>query len=141
MKTTDLFKATVAVAMIFVSGLSVDAQAQENQFITNEEMKDEMVVTKTIFRQDGSLLFRHLRYEYSYDELKRLTVKEAFKWNAEKEEWMPYFKMNYRYTDKEIVMSYARWNESHKAYDKNVQESIQELNEQNMPLACNLRER
>lgn len=135
MKTTGLFKAVAFVAMIIVSAMNSGAKAQDNNFITNEEVKDELVVAKTIFKQDGAQLYRHLRYEFTYDDQKRLTAKEATKWDGSKDEWVPYFKMTYHYGDDEITMSYARWNKAHKAYDKDVKKSVYELNEENMPVA------
>ena len=52
-------------------------------------MKNELVVAKTIFKQDGAQLYRHIRYEYSYDDRQRLTCKEASKWDGAKGAWMP----------------------------------------------------
>ena len=124
MKTTNLFKAVAFVAMTIVSVMNTEVKAQENNFITNEEVKNELVVAKTIFKQDGAQLYRHIRYEYSYDDQKRLTCKEASKWDGTKDEWTPYFKMTYQYGNDEITMSYARWNESHKAYDKDMKKSV-----------------
>lgn len=135
MKTTSLFKAVAFVAMIIVSVMNSEVKAQENNFITNEEVKNEMVVAKTIFKQDGNRLYRHLRYEYNYDDQNRLTGKEASKWDGSKEEWKPYFKMTYQYGSDEITMSYARWNELHKAYDKDIQKSVYELDDKNIPVA------
>lgn len=79
MKTTNLFKAVAFVTMTIVSVMNTEVKAQENNFITNEEVKNELVVAKTIFKQDGAQLYRHIRYEYSYDDQKRLTCKEASK--------------------------------------------------------------
>ena len=138
MKTTNLFKAVAFVAMTIVSVMNTEVKAQENNFITNEEVKNELVVAKTIFKQDGAQLYRHIRYEYSYDDQKRLTCKEASKWDGTKDEWTPYFKMTYQYGNDEITMSYARWNESHKAYDKDMKKSVYELNDENMPVAYKL---
>ena len=70
MKTTNLFKAVAFVAMTIVSVMNTEVKAQENNFITNEEVKNELVVAKTIFKQDGAQLYRHIRYEYSYDDQK-----------------------------------------------------------------------
>ena len=53
MKTTNLFKAVAFVAMTIVSVMNTEVKAQENNFITNEEVKNELVVAKTIFKQDG----------------------------------------------------------------------------------------
>lgn len=46
--------------------------------------------------------------------------------------------MTYQYDNDEITMSYARWNESHKAYDKDTKQSVYELNDENMPVACKM---
>lgn len=46
------------------------------------------MVAKTIFKQDGAQLYRHIRYEYSYDDRQRLTCKEASKWDGAKGAWM-----------------------------------------------------
>ena len=102
MKTTNLFKAVAFVAMTIVSVMNTEVKAQENNFITNEEVKNELVVAKTIFKQDGAQLYRHIRYEYSYDDQKRLTCKDASKWDGTKDEWTPYFKMTYQYGNDEI---------------------------------------
>ena len=121
--------------MIMVSVMNSEVKAQDN-FITNEEVKNDLVVAKTIFKQDGTYLYNHIRYEFTYDNEKRLTAKIATKWDSAKDEWMPYFKMSYQYSDNEITMSYARWDESHKAYDKDVKKSVYEMNDENMPVAC-----
>lgn len=135
MKTAILFKAMTFAAMVIASVMNSEMSAQDNKFITNEEMKNEQVVAKTIFKQDGAQLYRHLRYEFTYDAQKRLASKTAYKWNGSKDEWTPYFQLTYQYGADEITMSYARWNESHKAYDKDVKKSVYELNEKNMPMA------
>lgn len=135
MKTTGLFKAVAFVAIIIASVMNSEVKAQDN-FITNEEVKNDLVVAKTIFKQDGAYLYKHMRYEFTYDAENRMLSKTASKWNSAKEEWMPYFKMTYNYEGNEIIMSYGRWNASHKAFDKDVQKSIYEMNSQNMPVAC-----
>lgn len=39
MKTTNLFKAVAFVTMTIVSVMNTEVKAQENNFITNEEVK------------------------------------------------------------------------------------------------------
>ena len=134
MKTTNLFKAIAFVAMIIVSVMNSEVKAQDN-FITNEEVKDDLVVAKTIFKQDGTYLYNHMRYEFTYDNENRLTGKTASKWDSLQSRWTPYFKMSYQYENNEIIMSYARWNKAHKSYDKDMKKSVYEMNEENMPVA------
>ena len=134
MKTTNLFKAIAFVAMIIVSVMNSEVKAQDN-FITNEEVKNDLVVAKTIFKQDGTYLYNHMRYEFTYDNENRLTGKTASKWDSLQSRWTPYFKMSYQYENNEIIMSYGRWNKAHKAYDKDMKKSVYEMNEENMPVA------
>ena len=130
MKTTSLFKAVALVAIMIASVLNSEVKAQDG-FITNQVMNGELVASKTIFKKDGSYLQRHMQYTFSYDDQNRLISKEASKWDGAKDEWVPYFKMTYQYSDNEIIMNYGRWNESHKA----IQKSVYELNDANMPTA------
>ena len=71
--------------MTIVSVMNTEVKAQENNFITNEEVKNELVVdqdqslSKTVHNFTGTI-----RYEYSYDDQKRLTCKEASKWDGAK---------------------------------------------------------
>ena len=147
MKTTVLFRMIVLVAMVFagIANTTVKAQVNNflhteerkrkyNNFITNEEKVDELVVSKVIYRLDGSL-YRHMKYDFTYDDQKRMSSKEAFKWDASTEKWIPYFKIDYTYSSNEITLVYARWNDSHRAYDASVEKSVYELNDANMPVA------
>ena len=92
MKTTVLFRMIVLVAMVFAGIANTTVKAQGNNFITNEEKVDELVVSKVIYRLDGSL-YRHMKYDFTYDDQKRMSSKEAFKWDASTEKWIPYFKL------------------------------------------------
>ena len=94
MKTTVLFRMIVLVAMVFAGIANTTVKAQGNNFITNEEKVDDLVVSKVIYRLDGSL-YRHMKYDFTYDDQKRMSSKEAFKWDASTEKWIPYFKIDY----------------------------------------------
>ena len=121
MKTTVLFRMIVLVAMVFAGISNATVKAQNNNFITNEETVGDLVVSKVIYRLDGSL-YRHMKYDFTYDDQKRMATKEAFKWD-------------YTYSSNEITLVYARWNDSHRAYDAAVEKSVYELNDANMPVA------
>ena len=59
MKTTVLFRMIVLVAMVFAGISNATVKAQNNNFITNEETVGDLVVSKVIYRLDGSL-YRHM---------------------------------------------------------------------------------
>ena len=106
MKTTVLFRMMVLVAMVVAGIANTELKAQDNNFITNEEKVDDLVVSKVIYRLDGSL-YRHMKYDFTYDDQKRVTAKEAFKWDSSTEKWIPYFKIDYAYSSNEITLVYA----------------------------------
>lgn len=106
MKTTVLFRMIVLVAMVFAGIANAEVKAQENNFITNEEKVGDLVASKVIYKLDGSL-YRHMKYDFTYDDQKRMATKEAFKWNAVSEKRIPYFKIDYTYSSNEITLVYA----------------------------------
>ena len=77
-----------------------------------------------------------MRYEFPYDEQTRLISKTASKWDGTVDKWIPYFQMTYRYEANEVIMSYARWSESQETFSKDKKETVYELNENNIPVAC-----
>ena len=138
MKTNLISKAVVMLAVVMASVMNFSASAvNPTQYVTNNEMTGEMITAKNIFRNEDGHLFRHLRYTYTYDNENRVTSKEASKWNSEKEAWVPYFKLDVEYSDNEVELNYACWNNKSNAYDSNVQKTVYELNDSsvNMMLA------
>jgi len=132
MKATIL-KSVVLVTLFFAAVINFQASAQDN-FVTNEEVVNDLVVSKTIYKNDG-MLYRHMKYDYGYDEQNRMVSKEAFKWDEKNKNWMQYYKVTYSYSDNEIVMDYAKWNSRKKVYDQEKERNIYELNDANQPVA------
>lgn len=135
MKTMNVFKALALAVITLVNLLNTQAMAQNN-FITNEEVKNNLVVSRTIYKQDGNYLHNHMHYEFTYDEQNRLISKTASKWDGTVDKWIPYFQMTYRYEANEVIMSYARWSESQETFSKDKKETVYELNENNILVAC-----
>lgn len=127
MKTNVFCKMVVMVAMVVASVMNANA-GNPAGYVKNEEMKGELLVGRTIYKNEGGYLFRHLRYTYTYDSENRVVCKEAVKWDSVKEIWAPYFKLNVAYNDNAVEMDYALWNVKSNAYDKNMAKSTYELN-------------
>lgn len=134
MKTSVLFRTVVLAVMAVVCVANSELKAQEPGFVTNEVMNGDQVASKVVYRMDGAL-YRHMKYDFAYDSQNRMIAKEAMKWDAVSEKWVPYFKISYAYANNEISMEYARWNAGHKAYDAAIEKSVYELNDSNMPVA------
>lgn len=133
MKTTVLFR-TIALMVVVLAGVtSFELKAQDN-FVTNEVKTGDLVTEKVIYKNEGAL-YRHLKYNYTYDGEGKMIGKEAFKWDGGREVWTPYYKVSYQYAGNEIFMEYARWNKKSKAYDLSREKNVYEWNEANMPVA------
>ena len=85
MKTTVLFRMMVLVAMVVAGIANTELKAQDNNFITNEEKVDDLVVSKVIYRLDGSL-YRHMKYDFTYDDCYNFNIT-----------YMLYFLINFRF--------------------------------------------
>lgn len=130
MKTNVFFKAVVMVVVVMASVMSANAN-NPTEYVKNDEMNGELLVAKTIFKNEDGYLFRHLRYTYTYDNENRVVSKEAAKWDSVKEIWTPYFKMNVAYNDSNVEVNYARWNNKSGDYDKNMEKNVYELSHDN----------
>ena len=135
MKTNLISKAVVMLAVVMASVMNFSANASNpTQYVKNEEMTGELMTAKTIFKNEDGHLYRHLRYTYTYDTENRVTSKEASKWDSSKEAWVPYFKMDVFYANKEVELSYARWNSKSNAYDSSIKKTVYEMNDDNVTL-------
>lgn len=132
MKTT-LLKSVVCVAILFASVLNSNLMAQD-KFVTNDVMTGELVTSKIVYRHDG-FLYRHMKHDFTYDDQNRVVVKESFKWDASKNEWMPYTKINLTYNTDQVVMNYAKWNVKDGIYNYLQEKNVYELNATNVPVA------
>ena len=130
MKANVFFKAVVMVAVLMASVMSANA-GNPVDYVKNDEMNGELLVAKTIFKNESGYQFRHLRYTYTYDNENRVVCKEAAKWDSVKEAWTPYFKLDITYNTNEVEMNYALWNAGSRTFDKNMEKSTYALNDGN----------
>lgn len=59
----------------------------QNKLIRNPEMKNDMLVSETIFKMEGSSLVKYMKHNYKYDDQKQRTEDESLKWNPTGERW------------------------------------------------------
>lgn len=135
MKARKLFKVVILTAVLFVSATSSMMNAQEKNFVTNEETVGNLVMSKTIYRLSEGTLYSHMKYDFTYDDQNRMISKVVYKWDSQNELWAPNFKMTYTYSEKEMTVEYARWNQKSKLYDLAMEKSVYELNKDNVPVA------
>lgn len=121
MKTTILKQ--IGIIMLLVITVSFSANAQEKDqklepfYYDCSGLKDKhpsQIICKP--DESGKHLQLHLKYDFTYDQANRLSQKDAYKWNAVKGEWTPYYKQTFTYNVNEIETHYAKWDKRKKAY-------------------------
>jgi len=130
---TMILKSALAIILVFAGAMSMNLSAQE-KFVTNDEIKDDLVVSKTIYLNDGQL-HRHTKYTFKYDDQKRVVEKEVLKWNGSKEEWMQDHRITYTYAADTVTMELARWNKKQKEYNLDKKESVYKIDPETNELA------
>lgn len=74
--------------------------------------------TQTICKLDdsGKYLVPHLKYFFTYDDEQRVITKEAHRWNADLQSWIPSFMLAFTYGDSFTTIDYASWDKQEKSY-------------------------
>ena len=57
-----------------------------------------------------------MKYNYKYDDNKRMIESEALKWNNSKDAWEKDLRINYTYEGKTVTTNYYKWNAKKQAY-------------------------
>ena len=134
------FSKVVAMALFAVAVMTsgnVLASSPED-YIKNDIVVNGIVTERVIYVNNDGTLERHIHYVYTYNDKQQVTSKKAEKWDSVSESWKPYFKMDMAYDGNTVNVTYARWNQRSKAFDKDIQTSSYEMNESLMEqlMAC-----
>ena len=95
--------------------MNVSADNKSNLIYNSEEVNG-MKVAETVYKMDGSTLANYMKYNYKYDDNKRMIESETLKWNSTKEEWEKDLRINYTYEGKTVTTNYYKWNNKKRAY-------------------------
>ena len=119
MKTIKVIAAVIASAMF-----TINANAESKD--TNEANAAKVVeVAKSANRSsvqtmvDGELI----KHDYILDNEGRVVNKVASRWSDENSDWVPVSAYSVVYTDKETVLSYAKYNSFTKTYSTDVKQT------------------
>lgn len=115
MNAKSFVKTLCASALLLTSSLTLSAENDSNLYYNSEEV-DGLKVAETIYKADGDLLANYMKYNYTYDEQKRLTMSEAMVWNSRDNKWQKDLCMRYTYQDGYTTTTYYRWNEGRGEY-------------------------
>ena len=95
MKAKVSLKMFVLSAALLVVSLATSARSYDNQLIYNPIEENGMTVGQTVYKMDGNTLANYMKYNYKYDDNKRMIESEALKWNNSKDAWEKDLRINY----------------------------------------------
>ena len=116
MKAKVSLKMLVLSAVLLVASLATSARSYDGQLIYNPIEENGVTVGQTVYKMGGSTLANYMKYNYKYDNKKRMIESEAMKWNSSKDEWQKDLRINYIYEGKTVTTNYYKWNAKKKAY-------------------------
>lgn len=101
---------TLILSSIFaVCGMTVNA-ANSNNLVYNSQEVNGLMVGQTVYKTDGTLLANYMKYNYKYDDQKRMVENESMKWNSEENKWENDICIHYAYQGKSLTTTYYKWN-------------------------------
>ena len=102
-------KTLILSSLLLVCGMNASAD-NKNNLIYNSQEVNGVMVGQTVYKAEGSLLANYMKYNYKYDDQKRMTENETLKWNNTKHIWEKDVCIRYAYQGKSITTTYYKWN-------------------------------
>lgn len=116
MKTKVSLKMFVLSVVLLMTSFVTSARSYDGQLVYNPVEENGVMVGQTVYKMNGSTLANYMKYNYKYDDNKRMIESETLKWNSTKEEWEKDLRINYTYEGKTVTTNYYKWNNKKRAY-------------------------
>lgn len=116
MKTKVSLKVFVLFVVLLMTSFVASARSYDGQLVYNPTEENGVMVGQTVYKMNGSTLANYMKYNYKYDDNKRMIESETLKWNSTKEEWEKDLRINYIYEGKTVTTNYYKWNNKKRTY-------------------------
>lgn len=116
MKTKVSLKMFVLSVVLLMTSFVASTRSYDGQLVYNPVEENGVMVGQTVYKMNGSTLANYMKYNYKYDDNKRMIESETLKWNSTKEEWEKDLRINYTYEGKTVTTNYYKWNNKKRTY-------------------------
>ena len=116
MKTKVSLKMFVLSVVLLMTSFVASARSYDGQLVYNPVEENGVMVGQTVYKMNGRTLANYMKYNYKYDDNKRMIESETLKWNSTTEEWEKDLRINYTYEGKTVTTNYYKWNNKKRAY-------------------------
>lgn len=125
MKASIFSKSIFVLAALFICNLVMNA-ASPREYIYDTKEENGIIISKVIFLKNNGLLNKEVKYEFSYNEEGKVSQKNAYRWDKNKDEWTPYYQTSYTYNAEtgEINTVYGMWDKKTKEFNLNTQHLV-----------------
>lgn len=110
MKAMNFIKTLLVITVVLFANVTVFARNLNNNLIYNAEEVNGVKVSETVYKMEGNLLTKYMKYNYKYDENNQITENIAQKWDAENNCWTNDLRISYTYDNKSVTTEYSKWN-------------------------------
>ena len=84
MKTKVSLKMFVLSVVLLMTSFVASARSYDGQLVYNPVEENGVMVGQTVYKMNGSTLANYMKYNYKYDDNKRMIESETLKWNNKK---------------------------------------------------------
>ena len=116
MKTKVSLKMYVLSVVLLMTSFVASARSYDGQLVYNPVEENGVMVGQTVYKMNGNTLANYMKYNYKYNDQKRMTESEALKWNANNQKWENSLRITYTYEGKTVTTNYYKWNSKKNAY-------------------------
>ena len=109
MKTKVSLKMFVLSVVLLMTSFVASARSYDGQLVYNPVEENGVMVGQTVYKMNGSTLANYMKYNYKYDDNKRMIESETLK-------WLSLIRINYTYEGKTVTTNYYKWNNKKRAY-------------------------
>ena len=95
MKTKVSLKMYVLSVVLLMTSFVASARSYDGQLVYNPVEESGVMVGQTVYKMNGNTLANYMKYNYKYDDNKRMIESETLKWNSTKEEWEKDLRIQY----------------------------------------------
>lgn len=110
MKTKVSLKMFVLSVVLLMTSFVASARSYDGQLVYNPVEENGVMVGQTVYKMNGSTLANYMKYNYKYDDNKRMIESETLKWNSTKNTWGKDMCIRYAYQGKTMTTTYYKWN-------------------------------
>ena len=116
MKAKVSLKMFVLSVVLLMTSFVASARSYDGQLVYNPVEENGVMVGQTVYKMNGSTLANYMKYNYKYDDNKRMIESETLKWNSTKNTWGKDMCIRYAYQGKTMTTTYYKWNNKKSEY-------------------------